>query len=95
MNMREQLLMRRTDQKKTLQELSSVTGLTASVISNTLNGRRDSRISTFEALAGAMDASLVAVPNHLLPEVYRLISGKPIGPDDVLPAGQRLLRGEE
>lgn len=91
----EQLKLRRTLQKRTLKDLENLTGLDPSVISNTLSGKRDSRLSTLEALAGAMNTTLVAVPNHLMPEILRLMSGKSIGPDDVLSAAERILRGEE
>jgi len=91
----EQLQGQRTLQRKTLQELQSMTGLNASVISNSLSGKRDSRLSTIETLADALNSSLVIVPNYLLPEVQRLISGKVIGPDDVPTAAELILRGEQ
>lgn len=62
-------------------------------VSNVLSGKVDSRIGTCEALADAMDASLVLIPKHLLPEVARLLSGKAIGPDDVPSTVDRLLAG--
>jgi transcriptional regulator with XRE-family HTH domain len=94
MNTIEQLQQRRADIKKTLQDLALLTGLDTSVISQSLSGKRDSRISTCETLAGAMDASLMVIPNHLIPEVSRLLSGKSIGPDNVPSAAERLLRGD-
>lgn len=87
----QQLQQRRAQQQKTLLDLEHLTGIKASVICNAMNGKRDSRLSTLEALAGALDSTLVAVPKHLVPEVMRLLSGKAIGPDDVLPAARRLL----
>lgn len=94
MSIIQQLSERRIQQGLTLKELEKLTGLDTSVISHTLSGNRDSRLSTVEALAGAMNASLVAVPNYLLPEVLRLMSGKAIGPDDVPSAAERILKGE-
>jgi transcriptional regulator with XRE-family HTH domain len=89
----EQLQQRRRQLRKTLQSLASLTAMSVSQISNALSGKVDSRLSTLEALADAMDASLVLVPKHLLPEIARLLSGKTIGPDDVPSTVDRLLGG--
>ena len=89
----EQLHQRRHRLGKTLQSLGSLTGMSVPQVSNVLSGKVDSRISTCEALANAMDASLVLIPKHLLPEVARLLSGKVIGPDDVPSTIDRLLAG--
>jgi transcriptional regulator with XRE-family HTH domain len=89
----EQLQQRRSQLGKTLQNLASLTAMSVPQVSNVLSGKVDSRLSTFEALADAMDASLVLIPKHLLPEVARLLSGKTIGPDDVPSTVDRLLGG--
>jgi transcriptional regulator with XRE-family HTH domain len=89
----EQLQQRRSQLGKTLQSLASLTAMSVPQVSNVLSGKLDSRISTFEALADAMDARLVLIPKHLLPEVSRLLSGKTIGPDDVPSTVDRLLGG--
>ena len=89
----EQLHQRRGQLGKTLQTISSLVGMSVPQVSNVLSGKVDSRLSTVEALADAMDASLVLIPKHLLPEVARLLSGKSIGPDDVPSTVDRLLRG--
>lgn len=89
----EQLQQRRHGLGKTLQNLSSLTAISVPQVSNVLSGKVDSRISTCEALADAMDASLMLIPKHLLPEVARLLSGKTIGPDDVPSTVDRLLAG--
>ena len=89
----EQLQQRRTQLGKTLQNLASLTAMTVPQVSNVLSGKLDSRLSTCEALADAMDARLVLIPKHLLPEVARLLSGKAIGPDDVPSTVDRLLGG--
>jgi len=93
MTLLEQLQHRRLNQKKTLKDVEQLTGIAAPVISNTLSGKRDSRLSTVEALAWSLNASLMVIPNHLLPEVQRLLSGKVIGPDDVPTAAELILRG--
>lgn len=87
----EQLQQRRATLGKTLQELASLTAMSVPQVSNVLNGKVDSRLSTCQALADAMDANLVVVPKHLLPEISRLLSGKTIGPDDVPSTVDRLL----
>ncbi|RXZ32338.1 XRE family transcriptional regulator [Oxalobacteraceae bacterium CAVE-383] len=89
----EQLKNRRGKLGKTLQSLADLTAMSVPQVSNALNGKVDSRLSTLEALADAMDASLVVIPKHLLPEVSRLLSGKTIGPDDVPSTVDRFLRG--
>ncbi|EJM95966.1 helix-turn-helix domain-containing protein [Herbaspirillum sp. YR522] len=89
----EQLQQRRGELGRTLQNLSSLTAMSVPQVSNALNGRTDSRLSTLEALADAMDASLVVVPKHLMPELARLLSGKTIGPDDVASTVDRFLEG--
>jgi predicted transcriptional regulator len=93
MTVLEQLQQRRGQLGKTLQNLASLTAMSVPQVSNVLSGKVDSRLSTFEALADAMDASLVLIPKHLLPEVTRLLSGKTIGPDDVPSTVDRLLGG--
>lgn len=91
----EQLQQQRSQLGKTLQSLADLTAMSVPQVSNVLGGKLDSRLSTVEALAGAMDASLVLIPKHLLPEVARLLSGKTIGPDDVPSTVDRLLAGPE
>nr|WP_315260967.1 helix-turn-helix transcriptional regulator [uncultured Duganella sp.] len=89
----EQLQQRRGQLGKTLQTISTLTAMSVPQISNVLSGKVDSRLSTVEALADAMDASLVLIPKHLLPELARLLSGKTIGPDDIPSTVDRLLKG--
>ena len=88
-----QLQQRRGELGKTLQSLSNLTAMSVPQVSNALSGKVDARLSTLEALADAMDASLLVVPKHLLPEVLRVLSGKTIGPDDVPSTVDRLLGG--
>lgn len=89
----EQLQQRRGQLGKTLQSLANLTAMSVPQVSNALNGKVDSRLSTLEALADAMDASLVLIPKHLLPEISRLLSGKTVGPDNVPSTVDRLLGG--
>ena len=93
MSIFEQLQRRRGQLGKTLQSVADLTAMSVPQVSNVLSGKVDSRIGTCEALADAMDASLVLIPKHLLPEVARLLSGKAIGPDDVPSTVDRLLAG--
>jgi len=87
----EQLQKRRSQLGKTLQSLANLTAMSVPQVSNALSGKIDSRLSTLGALADAMDASLILVPKHLLPEISRLLSGKSIGPDNVPSTVDRLL----
>jgi len=86
----DQLRTRRAQLGRTLQGLSSLTGMGISHISGVLSGAKDARLSTVETLADAMDAQLVLVPKHLLPEVERLLAGKAVGPDNVPSTVDRL-----
>jgi len=87
----EQLQQRRARLGKTLHSLARLTAMSVPQVSNSLSGKVDSRMSTLEALADAMDASLMVIPKHLLPEVERLLSGKAIGPDEVPSTVDRFL----
>ncbi|WP_050470480.1 helix-turn-helix domain-containing protein [Herbaspirillum chlorophenolicum] len=91
MRIGEQLQQRRATLGKTLQSIADLTAMSLPQVSNVMTGKVDSRISTVEALADAMDATYVLVPKHLLPEIQRLLSGKAIGPDDVPTAAERIL----
>lgn len=93
MKVSDQLRHHRAELGKTLQSLSDIAAMSVPQVSNVLNGKVDARLSTAETLADAMDASLVLIPKHLLPEVSRLLSGKAIGPDDVPSTVDRLLGG--
>lgn len=91
----QQLQARRSLLGKTLQHLADLTGMSVPQVSNVLGGKVDARVGTVEALANAMDANLVLIPKHLLPEVERLLSGKTIGPDDVPSTVDRLFGGRK
>lgn len=91
MRIGEQLQRRRATLGKTLQSIADLTAMSVPQVSNAMTGKVDSRISTVEALADAMNATYVLVPKHLLPEIQRLLSGKAIGPDDVPTAAERIL----
>lgn len=85
---------RRTATSKTLANLSELTGITLSQLSNVLNGKKDARASTLVALAGAMDAQWVLVPRQALFDVEKAIAGRRAGPDDVPSAVERLFGTE-
>lgn len=91
MNFTEQLSRRRDQLTRTNAALATLTGYAASHLSAIFRGKKDCQGSTLEALADALDAQWVLVPRHLMPEVERLMSGKPIGPDDVPSGLERVL----
>jgi transcriptional regulator with XRE-family HTH domain len=72
----EQLQSRRTQLGKSLLDVSRITGMSSSHLSNILNGKKDAQSSTLTALADALDAKWMLIPRHLLPEIERLLSGK-------------------
>lgn len=61
--------------------LGRLIGMAHQNLSAILRGEKDSRASTFEALAGAMDAEWVMVPKEKLAEVRQVLEGKGSGPD--------------
>ncbi|WP_223851654.1 MULTISPECIES: helix-turn-helix domain-containing protein [Cupriavidus] len=65
----------------TIADLSRMVGMAAQNLSAILRGKKDSRASTFEALAAAMDAEWVMVPRERLMEVRQVLEGKGAGPD--------------
>jgi len=93
MNFITQLLARKKGLRKTTQQIADMTGASRPNLSRVLSSdsKADPRASTLSAVAEALDAKWVLVPRHLMPEVERLLSGKPIGPDDVPTAVERML----
>lgn len=89
----EQLDSRRRALNRKVSVLVDVTGIAQPNISNILGGKREAQSSTLEALGDALDAKWVLIPKHLMPEIERLLSGKPIGPDEVPSTVDRLFGG--
>lgn len=71
----------RRQRKITIADLSRVVGMAAQNLSAILQGKKDSRASTFESLAAAMEAEWVLVPKERLMEVRQILEGKGSGPD--------------
>lgn len=88
-----QLLVRKQQLRKTTQEIADMIGGSRPNLTRVLSStvKSDPRASTLEAVADALDAKWMLIPRHLVPEVERLVSGKPIGPDDIPSAAERLL----
>ncbi|RDK11407.1 transcriptional regulator [Cupriavidus lacunae] len=66
---------------KTLTDIGRVLGMATQNLSAILLGKKDSRASTLEALAAALDAQWVLVPNERVQEVRQVLEGKGSGPD--------------
>lgn len=66
---------------KTLTDIGRVLGMATQNLSAILLGKKDSRASTLEALAAALDAQWVLVPNERAQEVRQVLEGKGSGPD--------------
>ncbi|SMR84687.1 DNA-binding transcriptional regulator, XRE family [Cupriavidus plantarum] len=81
MSLLSQLQAMRQQRNLTITELGRVVGMAAQNLSAILHGKKDSRASTFEALAAAMDAEWVMVPRERLLEVRQVLEGKGGGPD--------------
>jgi transcriptional regulator with XRE-family HTH domain len=64
-----------------LAAMGRVVGMAESNLSNVLTGKRDSRASTLEGIASALNAEWVLVPAEKLAEVKQVLGGKGAGPD--------------
>jgi transcriptional regulator with XRE-family HTH domain len=61
--------------------LAELVGMARPNLVTTLSGKHDTRGSTLEALAGALDAEWVLVPKEHLALVQRVLEGRDTGPD--------------
>lgn len=71
----------RSRRQISISNLARLIGMAHQNLSAILRGEKDSRASTFESLAGAMDAEWVMVPKEKLAEVRQVLDGKGSGPD--------------
>ncbi len=81
MSLTQQLADLREKRHVTLAVIGSLVGMAVPNLSAVFRGRGDSRTSTVEALATALDAEWVLVPKEHLHEVRQVIEGKGTGPD--------------
>jgi DNA-binding Xre family transcriptional regulator len=65
----------------TLTALAPRIGMARSNLTAALSGRHDTRASTLEAVAFALDAQWVLVPREQVENVQRVLEGKSLGPD--------------
>ena len=65
----------------TATRLADLVGMARPNLVTTLSGKHDTRGSTLEALAGALDAQWVLVPKERLVAVQRILEGLDTGPD--------------
>jgi hypothetical protein len=61
--------------------LAELVGIARPNLVTTLSGKHDTRGSTLEALASALDAQWVLVPKERLEAVQRVLEGRDTGPD--------------
>lgn len=61
--------------------LAELVGMARPNLVTTLTGKHDSRGSTLDALASALEAQWVLVPKEHLLEVQRILEGRGTGPD--------------
>ncbi len=67
--------------KATVTALAPRIGMARPNLTAALSGRHDTRASTLDAVAFALDAEWVLVPNELAQEVRQVLEGKGQGPD--------------
>ncbi|CAB3746350.1 helix-turn-helix domain-containing protein [Paraburkholderia humisilvae] len=61
--------------------LAELVGIARPNLVTTLSGKHDTRGSTLDAIAGALNAQWVLVPNEHLAAVERVLAGRDAGPD--------------
>jgi len=61
--------------------LAQLVGIARPNLVTTLSGKHDTRGSTLEALASALDAQWVLVPKEHLAAVHQILEGHDSGPD--------------
>jgi transcriptional regulator with XRE-family HTH domain len=61
--------------------LAGLVGIARPNLVTTLSGKHDTRGSTLEAIAGALDAQWVLVPKEHLAAVRQVLEGRDTGPD--------------
>jgi DNA-binding Xre family transcriptional regulator len=71
--------------------LADVVGIARPNLATTLAGKHDTRGSTLEAIAGALDAQWVLVPKEHLAAVQQVLEGRDAGPDRAAKAAVDLL----
>ena len=95
MNFVDQLRTRRVALGKSPKDISREIAVQLPNLYRLLTGKHDMKGSTLDALAASLNAEWVLIPKHLLPEVYRLLSGKTLAPDNVPSAMERMLEDDK
>lgn len=79
----------------TLTALAPRIGMARSNLTAALSGRYDTRASTLEAVAFALDAQWILVPREHVENVQRVLEGKSLGPDrDAKTAAELFMESE-
>ena len=65
----------------TLSALAPRVGMARPNLTAALSGRHDTRASTLDAVAFALDATWMLIPNEQAENVRRVLEGKGLGPD--------------
>jgi len=95
MKLARQLAQLRQKRRIGLAAISELVGMAVPNLSTALRGRTDSRASTLEAIASALDAEWVLVPKEHLHEVQQILQGKGTGPDRTAPSAVDAFLGGE
>jgi hypothetical protein len=61
--------------------LAALVGMARPNLVTTLSGKHDTRGSTLEAIASALDAAWVLIPKEHLATVQQILEGRDTGPD--------------
>lgn len=94
MSLVHQLAVLRAKRHAKLGDVGKLVGMAVPNLSAVFRGRGDSKSSTVEALATALDAEWVLVPKEHLREVRQVVDGKGTGPDRSAPSAiDMFLRG--
>ena len=66
----------RNQRRKTLANVSGIAGMSVQHLSEIESSKRDSRLSSIERIADAMELAVMLVPEHMAPDIRRYIASQ-------------------
>ena len=66
----------RNQRHLTLENVSSIAGMSVQHLSEIESSKRDPRLSSIERIADAMELAVMLVPEHMAPEIRRYVASQ-------------------
>ena len=66
----------RNQRRLTLENVSSIAGMSVQHLSEIESSKRDPRLSAIERIADAMELAVMLVPEHMAPDIRRYIASQ-------------------